>query len=128
MLHLNLYLTFHDAVIGRVLTAAGEPARARERLDTALLQADKTGMHFYDAEVMRLRAQTFSEQSARRTALAAALEAARDQGAALFELRCLIDGFDVVGDGDRAELADVIERFPGDDRWPEFVRAQQILP
>jgi hypothetical protein len=77
---------------------------------------------------MRLRAQTFSEQSARRTALAAALEAARDQGAALFELRCLIDGFDVVGDGDRAELADVIERFPGDDRWPEFVRAQQILP
>ena len=51
---------------------------------------------------------------------------ARRQGATLFELRCLLDVFDL-GDGNRSELADVVHRFPGDARWPEYERAQRIL-
>jgi tetratricopeptide (TPR) repeat protein len=126
LMHLNMFLTFHDAVIGRLLIAAGQPDKARERLEMALQHAEETGMHFHDAELMRLRAYTFTDRQRRREALMAALEFARKQGATLFELRCLLDVFDL-GDGDRSELADVVRRFPGDARWPEYARAQRIL-
>jgi hypothetical protein len=127
LMHLNMLLTFHDAVIGRLLIAAGQPERARQRLEMALRHAEETGMHFHDAELMRLRAHTLTERQSRRAALDAALEFARKQGATLFELRCLLDYFDLVGDGDRSELADAVRRFAGDTRWPELARAQAIL-
>jgi class 3 adenylate cyclase/tetratricopeptide (TPR) repeat protein len=128
LMHLNIFLTFHDAVIGRVLVAAGQPEDARERLEMALRHAEETGMHFHDAELMRVRAHTFTDRQRRREALIAALEFARQQGATLFELRCLLDLFDLVGDQYRSELADAVGRFPGNDRWPEYARAQRILP
>jgi hypothetical protein len=84
-------------------------------------------MHFYDAELMRVRARTFADPAERRNALAPALEFARHQGATLFELRCLIDQFELAGGGDPRELADAVHRFGGDSRWPEFARAQRIL-
>jgi class 3 adenylate cyclase/tetratricopeptide (TPR) repeat protein len=127
LMHLNSYLTFHDAVIGRLLIAAGQPQRARERLEMALRHAEETGMHFHDAELMRVRAHTFTDPPERRNALAAALEFARHQGATLFELRCLLDLFDLASGEDRSELADAVRRFPGDARWPEFARAQELL-
>ena len=55
---MNIYLTSFDAVLARLLTAAGQPDQARARLDTALQLAEDTGMHFYDAELLRLRAHT----------------------------------------------------------------------
>ena len=127
MMQLNVYLTFKDAIIGRLLIAAGQPEKARERIDMALRHAQETGMRFHDAELMRVRAHTFAQPQERRDALAAALEFARQQGATLFELRCLLDSYDLFGDGDRCELADAVRRFPGDARWPEFARAQEIL-
>jgi class 3 adenylate cyclase/tetratricopeptide (TPR) repeat protein len=127
LLNLNSYLTFHDAIIGRLLIAAGQPEKAHERLEMALHHADETGMHFHDAELMRVRAHAFTEPEQRRAALADALEFARHQGATLFELRCLLDSFDLLGEADRPELADAVRRFPGDTRWPEFARAQRIL-
>lgn len=127
MLQLNMFLTFHDAVIGRLLIAAGRPEKARQRLDMALRHAEETGMHFYDAELTRLRAHTLTDRQSRQDALTAALEFARHQGATLFELRCLLDSFELLGDGDRSELADAVHRFPSDARWPESARAQRIL-
>jgi len=127
LLHLNNYLTFKDAIIGRLLIAAGQPDEARERLEMALGHAKETGMHFYDAELLRVRAHTFTDPQKRRHALTGALEFARHQGATLFELRCLLDFFILTDDGDRSELADAVSRFGGDARWPEFVRAQRIL-
>ena len=124
---LNVYLTFHDAVIARLLIAAGDPDQARDRLDMSLRHAEETGMHFEDAELLRLRAHTFSEPGQRRTALDDALAYARKQGATLFELRCLLDYFDLLGEGDRATLADVVGRLPGDSRLPERGRAERIL-
>jgi tetratricopeptide (TPR) repeat protein len=94
---LNSYLTFHDGVIGRLLVAAGRPEKARERLDMSLRHAQETGMRFYDAEVLRVRAHTFAQPEERRTALADAIQSARHQGATLFELRCLVDSFDLLG-------------------------------
>jgi class 3 adenylate cyclase/tetratricopeptide (TPR) repeat protein len=127
LLQLNSYLTFHDAVVGRLLIAAGRPQTARERLEMALGHADETGMHFHDAELLRLRAHTMTKSQSRHEALAAALQLARHQGATLFELRCLLDFFELLGDGDRSELADVVRRFPADARWAELARAQRIL-
>ncbi|MBV8348718.1 MAG: adenylyl cyclase, partial [Mycolicibacterium sp.] len=127
LLQLNSYLTFHDAVVGRLLIAAGRPQMARERLEISLGHAEETGMHFHDAELMRLRAHTLTRPQFRHEALAAALELARHQGAALFELRCLLDFFERLGDGDRSELADVVRHFPGDAGWPELARARRIL-
>jgi tetratricopeptide (TPR) repeat protein len=127
LLNLNSYLTFHDAIIGRLLIAAGQPEKARERLEMALLHGQETGMRFQDAELMRLRAHTLTDPQERGLALTAALEFARHQDAPLFELRCVLDSFDLLGDGDRSELAEVCRRFRGDARWPEFARAQMIL-
>ena len=127
LLHLNSYLTFHDAVIGRLLIAAGKLTKARERLEMALRHAHETGMHFHDAELMRLRAHTMTDLTCRRDALGAALEFARRQGATLFEMRCLLDFFDLTDEGNTSELADAVRRFAGDARWPEFARAQAIL-
>jgi hypothetical protein len=93
----------------------------------ALRHAEETGMHFEDAELMRLRAHTLTERQSRHAALTAALECARHQGAVLFELRCLLDFFDIAGGGDRSELADTVRRFEGDARWPELAAAQRIL-
>ena len=126
LIHLNSYLTFHDAIVGRLLIAAGHPRKARERLDAALGHAQETGMHFHDAELIRLRAHTLSDRQSRKGALNTALDLARDQGATLFEIRCLLDFFDLFGDGDRSELRGAVRQL-GDTRWPEFRRAQRIL-
>jgi hypothetical protein len=81
----NLFRTAYDAVLGRLLIAAGRPAAARECLDTALALAKDTEMCFYDAELLRLRAQTHIDPRARQADLDAALELARHQGATLYE-------------------------------------------
>ena len=127
LLHLNNYLTFKDAIIGRLLIAAGQADKARERLEMSLGHAEETGMHFYDAELLRLRAHTFTDPQEQHRALTAALEFARQQGATLFELRCLLDFFVLTDDGDRSQLSDTVGRFGGDARWPELAHAQRIL-
>ena len=126
-MHFNLYLTFHDAVIARLLLAAGQAEKARDRLDMSLQHAEETGMHFHDAELLRLRAHTLATPGAQRSALANALSLARTQGATLFELRCLLDHFELLEEGDLSALADVLSRFRGDTRWAERGRAEGIL-
>ena len=127
MMHLNVYLTFHDAVIGRLLIAAGQHDKARERLEMSLQHAQETGMHFYDAELMRVRAHTVSAPHDQCATLADALRIARRQDATLFELRCLIDSFELTGQVNKTELRDALHRFPDGSRWPEQARAERIL-
>lgn len=126
-LGLNVYLTYHDAVIGRLLLAAGAVDRARTRLESALRHSRQTGMRFYDAELMRLRAHTLTDPQQRREALSSAIQVAMHQGATLFELRSRIDSFELLGNGDRAGLADNVDRFEGDAGWPEHQHAERIL-
>ena len=85
-----MYVTFYDAVLGRLLIAASRQQEARERLDASLELAQDTGMHFYDAELLRLRAQTHDDPAARQADINAAIELARRQGATLFELRAAL--------------------------------------
>ena len=120
----NIYLTFYDAVLGRLLIAAGQPEQARARLDTALQLAQDTGMCFYDAELLRLRAHTHTDPDARRADIGAALDLARRQGATLFELRAALDDFELRGEPARAALADAASRIPTDSALPELARAE----
>jgi class 3 adenylate cyclase/tetratricopeptide (TPR) repeat protein len=120
----NLYRSYFDGVLGRLLLAAGQPEAARKCLDTALALAQDTGMCFYDAELLRLRAWTRDEPGARQADINAALELARRQGATLFELRAALDDFELRGEPASAAVADAAKRIPANNAWPELARAQ----
>ena len=94
----NIFSTPIDGTLGRLLIATGEPELARRQLDTGLQLARSTGMHYYDAELLRLRALTHDDPAARRADLEAALEIARRQGARLFGLRAALDDFELRGE------------------------------
>jgi class 3 adenylate cyclase len=126
-LEVNMFSTFYDAVLGRLLIAASQPEQARARLDTGLQLAEDTGMHFYDAELLRLRAHTHTDPDARRADLGAALELAHRQGATLFELRAALDDYELRGQPARAALIDASSRIPNNNAWPELARAQAAL-
>jgi hypothetical protein len=123
----NMYSTFYDAVLARVLIAAGQPEPARERLDIALALAQDTGMCFYNAELLRLRAHTRSDLDARRADITAALELARRQGATLFELRAALDDFELRGEPASAAVADAANHIPANNAWPELAQARLAL-
>jgi class 3 adenylate cyclase len=123
----NIYTTVFDAVLGRLLIAAGQPEAARERLDTGLSLAQDTGMCFYDAELLRLRAQTRDDPAARQADINSALELACRQGATLFELRAALDDFDLRGEPAAAAIAQTAKRIPANYAWPELVRAKAAL-
>ncbi|MCW2687749.1 MAG: adenylate/guanylate cyclase protein [Mycobacterium sp.] len=120
-------VTFYDAVLARLLTAAGRPDEARERLQIALELADETGMHFYDAELLRLRAFTTDDGDSRRADLHAAIELARHQDARILELRAGTDNYELFGEPARQALMDALSRFPDDSTWPEIARARTLL-
>ncbi len=124
---LNIYAAFHDSVVARLMLAAGQPDQARARLDAALRLARDTGMHYYDAERLRLRAHTHTDPDARHADLDAALKLARRQGATLFELRAALDDYELRGQPAHAALADIVSRFPVNNAWPELARAQAAL-
>ena len=123
-LKLNIYHTFFDVVLGRLLIAAGQPKAARQRLDIALALARDTGMCFYDAELLRLRAHTHTDPDARRADIAAAIELARRQGATLFELRAALDDFELRGEPARPAFVDAASRMPTGSAFPELARVE----
>jgi hypothetical protein len=89
--------------------------------------ARNTEMHFYDAELLRLRAQTHAEPGARQADITSALEMSRRQGATLFELRAALDDFELRGQPARAALIHVSSRIPTDSPLPELARTRAAL-
>jgi class 3 adenylate cyclase/tetratricopeptide (TPR) repeat protein len=88
---LTIYITLFDAALGELLTATGQLDQARAQLNTGLATARDTGMSFYDAELLRLRAHTQTESAARRADIDAAIDLARRQGAARYQARAALD-------------------------------------
>ena len=115
------------ALLARLLIAAGEFDAARQRLKIALDLAADTGMHFYDAELLRLRAHTTDVAAQQHADLTAAVDLARIQDARLFELRAALDHFEMSADAGRPALARAVAIFPADSAWPELVRARTLL-
>ena len=126
-MEVNIYTTIYDAMLGRLLIATGQPETARDRLQIGLALAQDTGMRFYDAELLRLRAQTHEDPAARHADITAALELSRRQGAALVELRAALDDFELRGEAAAAAVADAASRIPANSAWPELARAQAAL-
>jgi hypothetical protein len=124
---LTIYITLFDGALGQVLTATGQFGRARAELDTGLELAGDTGMSFYDAELLRLRAHTRETSADRQADLGAALELARRQGASLFELRAALDDFGLRGEPARHALIDAANRVPTDGGCPELARTRSAL-
>ncbi|WP_234783673.1 adenylate/guanylate cyclase domain-containing protein [Mycolicibacterium celeriflavum] len=124
---LNVYVTFFDAVLGRLLIVSGQLEAARHRLDIGLQLARDTGMCFYDAELLRLRARTHASPEARQADIDAAVKLARHQGATIFELRGALNDFELRGQPARAALIDAASRIPTGYAWPELARARAAL-
>ncbi len=120
-------ITFYDAVLARLLLAAGRTGEARARVGAGLALAEETGMHFYDAELLRILAHTHDDVSLRRDGLCAAIRLAREQNAVVFELRAALDDFELGGEPARQALNDCVARFPAHGAWPELPRARASL-
>ncbi len=118
---------FYWCILGQLLVGSGALDQARTRIDGALGFAEESGVHFYDAELLRVRAATRLEPDVRTADLAAARDLARAQGAWLFELRAAIDDVDDRGAGAASVLADVVGRAPADCALVELIRARRIL-
>ncbi len=121
------FLCWYDAALAQTLLAAGRKESARARVDLALQMAQETDWHIYDAELLRIRAQTHDCADAVEADLRAALELARRQGALVFELRAAADAFRWGGESHRAELLAVLDRFPADQDWPDLARLRSLV-
>jgi len=123
----NIYTTVLDSVLARLLIAASQSEAARDRVDVGLALAQDTGMCFYDAELLRLRARTHADPAARQAEANLALELARIQAATLFELRCALDYFDLRGEAAAAAVVDAVNRVPANYACPELARARAVV-
>jgi tetratricopeptide (TPR) repeat protein len=124
---LKTFLASYESVLARLLTAAGKSGEARERVDLALQVTRDTGVRFYEAELLRVRAHTYDDQDLRHAGLRTAIELAQTQDAPVFELRAAADDFELIGEPARAALVDALNRFPADQTWPELDRARALL-
>ena len=96
-------------------------------IDTGLRLADATGVHYYDAELLRLRAKLQADPDTKAADLAAAIDLTRRQEAFLFELRSALDDFKLRGEPARGGLTETVKRIPVDSAWPELTRARAAL-
>jgi hypothetical protein len=123
----GIYHGFLESIRARRLISAGQRDEARRNLDAALQKADDNDEHFYDAELLRVRAHTQVDPDARTAGFAAAAELARHQGAGLFELRATLDDFQLRGQPARAALVAAVSRMPTDGAMPEVALARAAL-
>jgi hypothetical protein len=84
-------------------------------------------MHYYDAELLRLRAATHGDPVARHADLQSALDLARGQGAPVFVLRAALDDYRLRGEAARQSVIDAVRQFPADSDWPELAQARAAL-
>jgi tetratricopeptide (TPR) repeat protein len=86
LVDLGLFLPFVLTSAGRLRAAAGDVEAAAAHYDEVLELSSTRGLHFYDAEVMRLQAQLMPDDAA-TALLRDALSLARAQGAVPFQRR-----------------------------------------
>ena len=120
-------ITTYDSLLARLLIGAGQLAEARDRVDIGLALAAETGMHYYDAELLRIRAQTHAEDTQRIADRRAAVELAYRQRAYILELRAAADAFEAGDDYAHQALLTAVSHFPTDSTWPELARAKALL-
>ncbi|MFO0842054.1 MAG: hypothetical protein U0797_06580 [Gemmataceae bacterium] len=128
------YRTWYLGLLGEVLTRAGLVKEARAVLAEALALVERTEERLYEAELCRLRGESFlrggtapdegAAQSARE-AFEQSLDVARGQGAKSLELRAAIS---LTRLGQRRDLlAEVFGSFTEGFNTPDLVEAAELL-
>jgi class 3 adenylate cyclase/tetratricopeptide (TPR) repeat protein len=121
------WVTWFDGRGARLLIATGRLAEARDQLNLGLQLAEDTGMRFYDAELLRLRAATHDDPDDRHEDIASAFELGRSQGSPVFALRAALDDYQLHGETARQSVDEAMAMFPADSTWPELARARALL-
>lgn len=121
------FLTTFDGFAARLMIAAGRLDEARTQIDAGLSLAQDTGMHCYDAELLRLKAATLDDATERATLLQSAIELARRQKSPVFVLRAALDDHRLRGEDALTAVADAVTLFPADSTWPELAVARELL-
>ncbi len=117
----------------RAWLTLGDPGRAGKSLDAADTVATTTGIHYLDAEGLRLRARTASSDARRVALLVEAAELAQRQGARRYRLRALADlarldpGARVAGSDAASALEGAIGEMPETDADGEVEQAMVAL-
>lgn len=126
-LDLKTFLACYDGTLAQLLMATGRLDEGRQRVDLALRMSEDTGMRFYDAELLRIRAHTYTDTDVRHAGLRAAIDLARAQGTTNFEIRAAADDFELMGEPSRPALVEALSRLPADQKWPYLARARALL-
>jgi hypothetical protein len=124
---LKAYLAIFEAQLVRLHTAADDVAAARECAARALEMVDETGIATHKAELLRAQAHTFEDADAQYAALKHAIEVAQEQGAVVFEMRCAVDAFEIVGESARPALEEALSKIGADQDWPDLAHARALL-
>jgi ATP/maltotriose-dependent transcriptional regulator MalT len=102
----------HDTVLARAYGHRGEPEEGLRILEEARAWAQETGSKFFDAEVLRVRAELLLLQrrtEEAETSCREAIEIARQQKARMWELRAACDLARILRDqGRQAEAHDLL--------------------
>lgn len=127
MVEARVWLPSFDGHLVRLLIARGEFDPAAAQVAAGLRLADETGMHYYDSELIRMRAQTASDAAGRNADLDAAFALALTQGAHLYALRAALDDHDARGAAARARLTAAVAAVHPEYESPELTRARSLL-
>ena len=120
-LELRTWLAFYDAALVRVLVGAGDLNAARAHVKLSLQMADETDIHFYDAELIRLRAQTSDDPADAKGSSADRDRARPPPRGRPFRLYAPPPTISRdLGEPAREALVEVTDRLPDTTAWPEL--------
>lgn len=124
----NVGVPYFSAVHASRLAAAGRHEEALAISARALAETQAEGLHCWYAEILRLHARNCRATGRlieAESALSRAVEVAAGQGAALWQIRALLDR--VALGGSKQGLAEVVAAFPKDAGLQELDEARAYL-
>jgi predicted ATPase len=126
-----------EASLAEAEANAGKVVAGLQRLNDALVELERTGHRYYEAEMHRIRAGILlkrdpAETAAAEQSLQAAIGIAQSQKARSFELRAALALAKLYRAANRdadahAVLAPAVEGFPPTRQFPELAEAQSLL-
>ncbi len=134
---LLLFLPPQEVALAEAEAVAGQVGAGVKRLDDAIAELDRTGQHWYEAEMHRARAEILlkrdpADLAPAEQALQTAIAVAQHQKARSFELRAALSLSKLYRSTNRdadahTVLAPAVEGFPPTQQFPELTEAQALL-
>ncbi len=124
---MKTFLAWYDAILARLLTAADMKGAARERVELALQMADETGMHFYDAELLRIRAHTLTTRMPSTRVFARPSSWPKPRAPRFSNYAPLQTISNSLASRPGRHWSTRLSRFPAEQTWPELARARALL-